>query len=83
MPLEDWKRNARGMIFAHPLSGFESSASGLAVAWRIEWSEPQAGGHRRKKSVQLSLPPEAALEIGEEIVRTAKLHMGRQPDGSA
>lgn len=79
---DGWDRRPNGNIYAHPMTGFQISEQGLTVAVRLEWTEPQPGGYRRAKSVQLHLPPEAAMDIANNLARVAPQH-GPKPKGSA
>lgn len=83
MAEDGWDRTKRGTIMANPLTSFQSSEGGLRLIWRLEWTEAKPGSTlRRAKSVQLHLDAETALQIGEEIVRSAKATLAGPIGGS-
>lgn len=74
---------SNGMIRAHGLTGFQAGSPGPGpVFLRLEWTTP-AAGFRSAKSVQLAVPADFALQIADELRRTALQQLGLEPKGSA
>ncbi len=78
-------RDQHGRIIAHKLTALQTSEQGLVVFVRMEWAEDRPRKPPRARSVQLYLPPDAAREIGENLVRVAGQHAApsgkHHPDG--